>query len=78
MDKNSESYRSREDDDFFDAAEIENLAEEDFVAYNPLNRRMHLTVFTLTYSSDFLQNNYSIVIILQRLQHNNTAAVTHF
>lgn len=29
MDKNSEAYRSMEYDDFFEAAELDNLAEED-------------------------------------------------
>ncbi len=40
MDKNSDAYRSREYEDFFDAAELDNLTEEDFVAYSQSYAKM--------------------------------------
>ncbi|MDE6552413.1 MAG: Rpn family recombination-promoting nuclease/putative transposase [Muribaculaceae bacterium] len=49
MDKNSDAYRSREYDDFFDAAELDNLAEEDFVAYSQSYAKMEETERAMEY-----------------------------
>ena len=49
MDKNSEAYRSREYEDFFDAAELDNLAEEDFVAYSQSYAKMEETERAMEY-----------------------------
>ena len=49
MDKNSEAYRSKEYEDFFDAAELENLAEEDFVAYSQSYAKMEETERAMEY-----------------------------
>lgn len=49
MNKNSEAYRSREYVDFFDAAELENLAEEDFVAYSQSYAKMEETERAMEY-----------------------------
>lgn len=40
MDKTSEAYKSGEYYDFFEAAELDNLAEEDFVAYSQSYAKM--------------------------------------
>ncbi len=40
MDKNSDAYKSGEYEDFFEAAELDNLAEEDFVAYSQSYAKM--------------------------------------
>ena len=49
MDKNSDAYRSREYDDFFEAAELDNLAEEDFVAYSQSYAKMEETERAMEY-----------------------------
>ena len=49
MDKNSEAYRSKEYEDFFDAAELDNLAEEDFVAYSQSYAKMEETERAMEY-----------------------------
>lgn len=50
MDKNTEAYRSGEYEDFFDAAELENLAEEDFVAYSQSYAKMEETERAMEYA----------------------------
>lgn len=50
MDKNSEAYRSKEYEEFFDAAELENLAEEDFVAYSQSYAKMEETERAMEYA----------------------------
>ena len=49
MDKNSDAYRSREYDDFFEAAELDNLTEEDFVAYSQSYAKMEETERAMEY-----------------------------
>lgn len=49
MDKNSEAYRSREYEDFFDAAELDSLAAEDFVAYSQSYAKMEETERAMEY-----------------------------
>ena len=50
MDKNSEAYRSKEYQDFFEAAELDNLAEEDFVAYSQSYAKMEESERALEYA----------------------------
>lgn len=44
MDKNSEANKSKEYEDFFNEAELDSQAEEDFVAYGSVNGRNKQTI----------------------------------
>ena len=50
MDKNSEAYISKEYQDFFEAAELDNLAAEDFVAYSQSYAKMEENERALEYA----------------------------
>lgn len=50
MDKNSKAYKSGKYDDFFDAAELNNLVAEDFVAYSQSYAKMEETERAMEYA----------------------------
>lgn len=51
MDKTSKAYQSGEYDDFFNAAELNNLVEEDFVAYSQSYAKMAETERAIEYTA---------------------------
>ena len=60
MDKNSKAYQSGEYDDFFKAAELNNLVEEDFVAYSQSYAKMEETERAMQFAvSESYSNGFS-------------------
>lgn len=51
MDKTSKAYQSGEYDEFFNAAELNNLVEEDFVAYSQSYAKMAETERAIEYTA---------------------------